>query len=441
MWDECDEFIKSEHGDSDMYSEEHIAWVSKEKGIKGVYGKVKGGEDWEIKSYMFMKNGGWTDDKAKGWFKTNHDDSGWIYCESDVKEYTFCDVKDENGKALGEMLIDGIAVSTDISNEHRFPAEILKTNQTLVNQPMIEQHSFYPWQVLWSDMYGKLEGIKPVDMGLYDKDSEGNDHILKGKPNVELHFKGRLFDEKMIKVVKEFPERIKFSVGFKHSFYLEEYPSTWKDHEGKEHNEIRYVTVSKEVKFDHLGIVTHPADGRAILKSDIKGENNIYDEAPISDEVIGENFVFLEGGIKVEEEAIKILQTKLVELEKSNKDFEVVIAELKKEKEDLSGAMKSATDKIKEVSEERDGYANELSVMREEVRFAELETYIDDCISKGIYTPAQKENIIKQYSGFSPEQFELQKSIDDASTPKVPMGESGLFAEKDDETVVKTIVT
>jgi len=433
------EFIKSDFG-SDEYEKVVTAWFSEDKGIKAVYGEIKD-KEWEIQSYLFSKESGWTSEKAEEWVKDNHENPGWVSLEVGLKEYSLEDIKDVGGVPTGEMEIRGIAVSTDISNEHRFPAEILKTNQTLGGQPLIEQHSYYPWEVLWSDMYGKIEGLKSVDAGVYDKDEDGKDHVLKGKPNVELHFKGRLWNDQMIKVVKEFPERIKFSVGFKHSFYLEEYPAKWTDNDGKDHEYVRYVSVSKKVEFDHLGIVTRPADGRAILKSEKKEEKAKYDETPIVNGEIGDSDCFLDdGGINVDDEAIKILQEKLTELNDGKKVFETELAELKQGKEDLGEALKTATEKIKEVSGERDGYASELSEIREEARFGELEAYVDDCISKGLYTPVQKENIIKQYSGFTPDQFELQKTIDEAATPLVHIGEVGLFSEskKDKETTIVT---
>jgi len=77
-WEETDEFIRSGHQDPDKFDADSLRTVtiSEEDGIKAVTGCPKG--EWsgssckvgvQAQSFLFMKEKGWTMDKAKEWFE------------------------------------------------------------------------------------------------------------------------------------------------------------------------------------------------------------------------------------------------------------------------------------------------------------------------------------------------------------------------------------
>lgn len=70
-WEETEENIRSGHKES---SEEcRTIEISESEGIKAIYCKY--GENWDIQSYLFSKEKGWTLEKAKSWFSSHKEQS------------------------------------------------------------------------------------------------------------------------------------------------------------------------------------------------------------------------------------------------------------------------------------------------------------------------------------------------------------------------------
>jgi len=68
-WEETEEYIRSGHRDaSDTCRTDTL---SEEQGIKAVICKY--GDKWEIQSYLFAKDKGWTKEKAQAWFNEHKD--------------------------------------------------------------------------------------------------------------------------------------------------------------------------------------------------------------------------------------------------------------------------------------------------------------------------------------------------------------------------------
>jgi len=68
-WEETEENIRSGHKEA---SEEcKNIEISESEGIKAIYCKY--GENWDIQSYLFSKEKGWTLEKAKSWFSSHKD--------------------------------------------------------------------------------------------------------------------------------------------------------------------------------------------------------------------------------------------------------------------------------------------------------------------------------------------------------------------------------
>jgi len=81
-WEETDEHIRSGHRDPDRYDEMKTIVISEKEGIMAVYGHVKGSEDtWEVQSYLFSKEKGWTMEKAKEWFSEHEDENALNHVE------------------------------------------------------------------------------------------------------------------------------------------------------------------------------------------------------------------------------------------------------------------------------------------------------------------------------------------------------------------------
>lgn len=70
-WDETDDYIRSGHKDANNYSTCRTMDISVDKGIKALDCKRKDNNEWEIQSYLFTKDKGWTMAKAKDWFASH----------------------------------------------------------------------------------------------------------------------------------------------------------------------------------------------------------------------------------------------------------------------------------------------------------------------------------------------------------------------------------
>jgi len=82
-WEETEENIRSGHKEA---SEEcRTIEISEDEGIKAIYCKY--GEKWDIQSYLFSKEKGWTLEKAKNWFSSHKDQA-----LDEVKAVTNCPI-------------------------------------------------------------------------------------------------------------------------------------------------------------------------------------------------------------------------------------------------------------------------------------------------------------------------------------------------------------
>ena len=69
-WETTDQYIRSGHKQGGETC--RTITISKEKGIKAIYCKY--GDKWDIQSYLFSREKGWTLEKAKAWFKQHQDE-------------------------------------------------------------------------------------------------------------------------------------------------------------------------------------------------------------------------------------------------------------------------------------------------------------------------------------------------------------------------------
>jgi len=135
-WEQTEEFIRSGHkGIEDFQSDSlRTIWISEKEGVKAVIGKKKGSQATEVVSYLFMKEKGWTLDKAKQWFeehetKTNREH---VYCLTPILE-----------KIIEKPLkIRGIALSAGISRNMNIYAEgeLQQFASKLVGSPVYLEH-------------------------------------------------------------------------------------------------------------------------------------------------------------------------------------------------------------------------------------------------------------------------------------------------------------
>jgi hypothetical protein len=73
-WEETDEFIRSGHRSPSEFQDGSFRtiWISESEGIKAIIGKPKGKTTTEVQSYLFLKEKGWTMEKAKNWFREHY---------------------------------------------------------------------------------------------------------------------------------------------------------------------------------------------------------------------------------------------------------------------------------------------------------------------------------------------------------------------------------
>jgi len=130
------------------------------------------------------------------------------------------------------ITIRGVAVTTDVSNGQRFPLDVLKRDiKTLIGQPIVDHHSDFPVRLVNRDYLGEVT----------------NAWVNEEKNQAE--FEGEIFDAKAKEIVRRFPKRVKFSVGYRHTYDFDE----------------KKVRVTNKSLFDHLGLLDTPADEKSIL--------------------------------------------------------------------------------------------------------------------------------------------------------------------------------
>jgi len=67
-WDDSGEYVRSGHKAPGNYDTCRTIDIDREQGIKATYCRLKDKDSWEIQSYLFSKEKGWTVEKAKEWF-------------------------------------------------------------------------------------------------------------------------------------------------------------------------------------------------------------------------------------------------------------------------------------------------------------------------------------------------------------------------------------
>ena len=135
-WEESEEFIRSGHKDVNDFQPDSLRmiWISEKDGVKAVIGKKKGIQTTEVVSYLFLKEKGWTLEKAKQWFeehesKTTHEH---LYCLTPILE-----------KIIDKPLrIRGIALSAGMSRNLNIYAEgeLEQFAPKLVGSPVYIEH-------------------------------------------------------------------------------------------------------------------------------------------------------------------------------------------------------------------------------------------------------------------------------------------------------------
>jgi len=74
-WEQTEEYIRSGHGSVEMAETCRTTDFNGKlpQGMKAIYCKKKGSDEWYIQSYLFPLKEGWTMDKAKTWFNSHQD--------------------------------------------------------------------------------------------------------------------------------------------------------------------------------------------------------------------------------------------------------------------------------------------------------------------------------------------------------------------------------
>lgn len=135
-WEQTEEFIRSGHRDVSDFQPDSLRtiWISENEGIKAIIGKKKGRQTTEVVSYLFIKEKGWTLEKAKQWFeehetKTNNEH---LYCLTPILE-----------KIIAKPLrIRGIALSAGISRNLNIysESELQRFASKLAGSPVYLEH-------------------------------------------------------------------------------------------------------------------------------------------------------------------------------------------------------------------------------------------------------------------------------------------------------------
>jgi len=145
-WEETDEFIRSGHQDPDKFDADSLRTVtiSEENGIKAVTGCPKG--EWsgsscnvgvQAQSFLFMKEKGWTMEKAKEWFEKHKE--GVIL---PLKLHLFAEAIRFDGKKVSGVAIHPKKLwHPEEGESHLFLKEELKKSaQTLGGKPFGIDH-------------------------------------------------------------------------------------------------------------------------------------------------------------------------------------------------------------------------------------------------------------------------------------------------------------
>jgi hypothetical protein len=136
-WENTDEFIRSGHRNPDEFQKETLKTISlnENEGIKAVIGKPKGKDTMEVLSYLFEKNKGWTEEKAKLWFEKH---------QSPAKEHFTMVLPFTVNEKIAEkpLRIRGVAMTTGMSRNFNVytPEELKAFTEKLVDAPVYVEH-------------------------------------------------------------------------------------------------------------------------------------------------------------------------------------------------------------------------------------------------------------------------------------------------------------
>jgi len=85
-WEQTEEYIRSGHGSVEMAETCRTTDFNGKlpQGMKAIYCKKKGSDEWYVQSYIFPVKEGWTMDKAKTWFNS-HQDANVLVDEDEKK--------------------------------------------------------------------------------------------------------------------------------------------------------------------------------------------------------------------------------------------------------------------------------------------------------------------------------------------------------------------
>lgn len=325
-------------------------------------------------------------------------------------------------------IVHGVAVTLNVSNNHRFPEKVLDRDiGTLIGQPLVEGHSMWPMDVEVKDMYGMV-----ID-AWYNREEK------------YAEFYAEVWDENYKIVLDKMPHRVKFSVAFQHDFDVEK-------------DEDSVVHVSNSVFFDHIGTTNRPADTDSVLlgiKQDaeargrcvrMEGKSTIVVEpATLVDAKGGKNMPedeitekpeeITEPETPVEEPETPPVVTEEVSepetppAEPPAPDVESVDAgddaqdesgteKMGKKLEDMNVALKVEQDKTKELESKVQAFE------RAEKR-SKVEAYVDQLVDAKVKVPSQKDALVDQYLSFNEVQMKREMDINEVSADL-----SELFGEK-----------
>ncbi len=140
-WENTEEIIRSGHRNPEEFQTDTLRTItlSEEEGIQAVVGKPKGKDTMEIVSYLFLKNKGWTLQKAQQWFQQH---------QNFTRERVCAVLPFEIREKIAEkpLRIRGVALTAGMSRNFNFytPEELQAFAGKLVGVPLYIEHVAVP---------------------------------------------------------------------------------------------------------------------------------------------------------------------------------------------------------------------------------------------------------------------------------------------------------
>jgi len=136
-WEETDQYIRSGHRNPDEFEEGTFRTIviSRERGIKAVVAKPRGGGGMRVVSYLFDKSKGWTLDEAKKWFEEHGGDG-----DRKLKMPGLWVVERINPEK--PLRVWGVAIKAGVSRNRNvyLEDELRKAAETLKGKPVYLEH-------------------------------------------------------------------------------------------------------------------------------------------------------------------------------------------------------------------------------------------------------------------------------------------------------------